>query len=182
MSEYDKQAEDFLKATGSSITITLADPQTPPLWAKSGEQHGFKYDVELKSKNGVYKFPFWDSIANAEKMDALRYVSNSWLNDQAPEFFKAQRVLRDVFGKNIGPIGAKKHFDEYAEQLKPSAYSVLACLTLDYSDSFEDFCSEYGYDTDSRMAEKTYKAVIEQDRQLRRLYDREELEQLEAIA
>lgn len=42
--------------------------------------------------------------------------------------------------------------------------------------------SEYGYDIDSRTAEKTYKAVIEQDRQLRRLYDREELEQLEAIA
>ena len=41
---------------------------------------------------------------------------------------------------------------------------VVACLCMDALgyfnvDSFEEWAEEYGYDTDSRQAEKTYKAV-----------------------
>lgn len=46
----------------------------------------------------------------------------------------------------------------------PTAADVLECLALDASSyenarSFEDWCAEYGYDTDSRKAERTYRAV-----------------------
>jgi len=41
----------------------------------------------------------------------------------------------------------------------PTAYDVLACLTKSDPGSFEDFCADYGYDTDSRKAECTYRAV-----------------------
>ncbi len=44
---------------------------------------------------------------------------------------------------------------------EPSAADVLSCLVSDASsgehDSFEDFCSNFGYDTDSRSAESTWK-------------------------
>jgi hypothetical protein len=43
----------------------------------------------------------------------------------------------------------------------PEADGVLDCLASDShcsSMSFEDFCSEFGYDTDSRNAERTWKA------------------------
>jgi hypothetical protein len=43
----------------------------------------------------------------------------------------------------------------------PKAAEVLDCLASDAngaSDSFEDFCSNFGYDEDSRKAEKIYKA------------------------
>ena len=39
--------------------------------------------------------------------------------------------------------------------------------SADYS--FEEFCGEYGYDTDSRRAERIHRAVQEQARQMRRL-------------
>ena len=41
----------------------------------------------------------------------------------------------------------------------PSIYTVLACIQKYYPGTFEDFCDEFGYDTDSRQAEKTYQAV-----------------------
>jgi hypothetical protein len=48
-----------------------------------------------------------------------------------------------------------------ALEREPTAADVLACLCSDVSmgeQSFEDFCSELGYDTDSRKAERTWKA------------------------
>lgn len=46
----------------------------------------------------------------------------------------------------------------------PEAGEVLDCLASDAAgfenaQGFEDWASEYGYDTDSRKAERTYKAV-----------------------
>ncbi len=50
-----------------------------------------------------------------------------------------------------------------AHTVDPTAADVLDCLASDASgaeQSFEDWCSDYGYDTDSRKAEKTYKACV----------------------
>ena len=41
----------------------------------------------------------------------------------------------------------------------PTEYDVLTCITKSDPGSFEDFCGEFGCDTDSRKAERTYKAV-----------------------
>ena len=50
---------------------------------------------------------------------------------------------------------------------EPTAEEVLNSLALDGSvylnnNSFEDFCSEFGYDEDSRKAEKTYNTILKQ--------------------
>ena len=53
----------------------------------------------------------------------------------------------------------------------PTAEEVLECLRSDActdGDTFEDFCACYGYDSDSRKAEKIYKAVHRQTDKLRR--------------
>lgn len=54
----------------------------------------------------------------------------------------------------------------------PTAVDVLDCLLSDatgYDNArgFEDWASEYGYDTDSRKAEDTYKVVEAQSKKLR---------------
>ena len=54
-------------------------------------------------------------------------------------------------------------FKGSANMSEPSAADVLYCLCSDaYSGelSFEHFCSEFGYDLDSRKAEATYKACV----------------------
>lgn len=59
---------------------------------------------------------------------------------------------------------------------EPDTCDVLTCIAPDASGfdnagSFEEWASEYGYDADSREAEKIYKAVEKQTHKLRRLLD-----------
>lgn len=66
---------------------------------------------------------------------------------------------------------------------KPTAYDVLSCVgaeTTGYA-SFEEFCSEFGYDQDSRKAEQTWKTYDKQSRKLNAFLSEEELEALREI-
>ena len=55
---------------------------------------------------------------------------------------------------------------------EPTAEDVLDCLAMDASGlggSFEDWCAEFRYDTDSRRAERTFQVIEKQSKQLQRL-------------
>jgi hypothetical protein len=58
-----------------------------------------------------------------------------------------------------------RHYGKNAEIALPPLEDVLYSLVMDYSvldyEKFEDWCSEYGYDFDSRAAEKVYLATRE---------------------
>ncbi len=60
-----------------------------------------------------------------------------------------------------------------AHEDAPSLVAVVACLMSDARagelGSFETFCGEYGYDTDSRRAESTYNACRDTSAAMRRL-------------
>jgi len=65
----------------------------------------------------------------------------------------------------------------------PSAKEVFWCLLSDArgtDESFEDWATEYGFDPDSRKAEKDFNECRETAAALRRTFDRDELEALEA--
>lgn len=64
----------------------------------------------------------------------------------------------------------------------PTAYDVLACLTKSDPGTFENFCSEMGYDSDSRKAEKIYKLVCEEWRKVNQFFTDEEMQQLQNIS
>jgi hypothetical protein len=56
----------------------------------------------------------------------------------------------------------------------PEVHDVMSAMISDTSgvlhgETFEDWADEYGYDTDSRKAEATYRAVVAQTEGLRRL-------------
>lgn len=63
----------------------------------------------------------------------------------------------------------------------PSAYDILTCLTKYDPVSFEDFCSDFGYDSDSRSAEKIYKAVAKEWKAIDKLFTSEQIELLQEI-
>lgn len=55
---------------------------------------------------------------------------------------------------------------------RPKITDVLDCLASDATSadqSFEDWCADYGYNSDSRKALKTYETIREQSRNLRGL-------------
>lgn len=65
----------------------------------------------------------------------------------------------------------------------PTEYDIVTCITKADPGTFEDFCSEFGYDTDSRQAEKTYKAVKREWEKVARVFgtDSECLEDLRNV-
>lgn len=55
---------------------------------------------------------------------------------------------------------------------EPTLANVVGCVAQDCSGidgTFEDWAESFGWDPDSRRAESTYRAVIEQDRRFRKL-------------
>lgn len=83
-------------------------------------------------------------LATHKKSDNWRDTADSWLitiNNQAFEYYTG--------------VGHRKQ----DKPVTPELSAVLSCLVLDAaaaSESFEDWCSELGYDSDSRKALETY--------------------------
>ena len=59
-------------------------------------------------------------------------------------------------------------------------YDVLASVRTEYycPESFEDFCAEYGYENDSRQAERTFKQCQKHSQALRSVIDERYLDAL----
>lgn len=71
--------------------------------------------------------------------------------------------------------GSVKDFEDGRKTL--SSYDVLACCSCDINcpETFEDFCTLYGYSEDSRKAEETFRACLAQAKKLRRFFNTEEM-------
>lgn len=190
MTDYKKQANDFLHATGTKISIDEASIQSSPDWATNGN-HGIKYEVTLSNNKGTYTFNFWDSIHNSEAIKSLELLkefksfsinSHDFTNTHYKALDRLHQEFEELHRNKVNSIAKiRRNYEEYAKKLNPTAYDILACLSLVYEDNFEDWASSFGYDTDSITAHKTYMACIEEDRQLRRLFTSEQLEKLEEI-
>lgn len=63
----------------------------------------------------------------------------------------------------------------------PTSYGVLASMTKYDPETFDNFCGEYGYDTDSIKALKTYKAVCAEWSKIFKFFGEKELNDLREI-
>lgn len=107
-----------------------------------------------------------------------KYVNSTLTPDEAVVFInKAIRKKKEDLQKeiNISKTKALPHSNN------PSMYDVITALTWYDPYTFEDFCANYGYDEDSRFAERTYKAVKKEWNQLKQMFNEEELEVLSYI-
>ena len=153
INNYQKQAEDFLTKAKATIKIELAKQQQAPLWVnKDGQDYGLMYNITIERENkNPWNFNFWDSIANKEKLEAFKELRKNGYQE------------RWINKKYYSQIDIRKFVKEAtAGEFTPSAYDVLACLTKYNPGDFEDFCADYGYDEDSRTAEKIFLAVIKE--------------------
>lgn len=62
------------------------------------------------------------------------------------------------------------YLGEREDIIEPTMYDVLATITKYDPETFEDFCLNYGYDEDSRKAEKVYHSVKEEWENIERLF------------
>lgn len=152
MDEYIKQATEFLQKTHAEMKIEYVGLAVNKEWKEKEKR--CLYEITLISPRGSMVFDFWDSIRNTE----IRTMPFDAYNVQANK-----------------ELAAKK------KAAVPSVYDVLACLQKYDPGTFEDFCSDYGYDEDSRTAERIYFAVQKEYTQLARLFTPEQMEELAEI-
>lgn len=128
-------------------------------------------------------------ISSYEKraIDFLNATSTSIISKwkEYSQHFADDKVNRHIFRVTIkNKLGSYTFsFGQSIAQdaTPPTAYDILTCLQKSDVGSFDDFCSEFGYDTDSKKAEKIYKAVCEEYTNLCRLFSHEQLENMQEI-
>jgi hypothetical protein len=98
---------------------------------------------------------------------------------------KKSGVYRWVFKCRLS-VGKKSYTFDFGQSIanggeEPNLYDILSCLEKYGYEDFEDFCSNLGYDSDSRTAEKTFKAVQREYTAICRLFTSEQIEELREI-
>jgi hypothetical protein len=174
MNDYLKQANDFLEKTGAKIEIAFS--------------HSGKYFDDDKEIRDVYIV----KITKGQRKYCFKFGNS--LNNSG-FYFTIGRQRYELYRKHIDSKNlismCKKINYEFSPQcksdiihkpIKPTNYDILACLTKYNPGTFENFCSDFGYDTDSKKAEKTYNAVKDEWLNISRIFNDSELQELREIS
>ena len=169
MNEYLKRAKEFLNKANAKCEIVYGGISRNENWKEKAKRNW--YDVTITTPRGKMTFTFWDSIHNTEisTMTFEEYVKKKPIYNRVEDMLYGEKVK------------AKNDLARLKADAVPNEYDVLACLEKYDVGTFEDFCSEFGYDEDSRTAERIYIAVIKEYKDLTRIFTEEQMEELSEI-
>ena len=171
--KYEQQATDFLKATGTTFEAHFL--RNGKHFADD-EANRDIYKITLKRGTRVYSFDFGQSIIHSQYyQDRIKGRTYTTDGKARTGNYKILDMAKYIRGYSYGDA------PKLVNGTPPTAYDVLACLQKYDVGTFENFCSEFGYDTDSKRAEKTYKAVCEEWLNVQTLWNDIEIEQLQEI-
>lgn len=171
ISTYEQQANDFLAATNTTLECEFLEN------GKHFEDDEFNrgiYKITLTRGERKYSFNFGQSAANSQKYQDVKMPNRTYSTN-------GKGITGGYSINNIGKYINGGMNLKLIKGTPPTAYDVLAYLTKYPIYDFADFCSEYGYDQDSRKAYKTYKAVKREWENIAILYNDDQLEQLREI-
>lgn len=239
MNTYEKQANDFLKKSGATITADFLKFGSH-FEGEETQRNIFKITISKGEKS--FSFDFGDSIHNScnevtipitetvEKIEVfagLRGFKGTVDGSVKFELLKennfeisieeistlADKLAKD-YTKNLVEYCERKKISKYdrpntisggeavncitraikrelektttksirkEEINKPTNYDILACMTKYDPETFEDFCSNFGYDTDSKKAERIYNSVKDEYKNLCDLFNEIEMNELQEI-
>jgi predicted O-linked N-acetylglucosamine transferase (SPINDLY family) len=176
MTDYEKQAVDFLSKTNTSISVNFL-------------RHGKHFDDDKQSRD-IYNI----TLKRGEREFSLKFVQSIAKSGFKVYMAKNKHNLNNLSAlKDLPLCKTRKEAITAVSQAitlngvavddreAPTAYDVLSCLQKYDCGSFENFCSECGFDVDSRKAERIYKAVCEEWANVQRLWTDEEISQLQEV-
>lgn len=168
--DYQKQANDFLESTKTEFSVKYL--RNGKYWDDDDDKDERDiYLITIKRGNRSYNFNFGQSLNK----------SGEWLvKDKNPRFTKTFPNKQAAI-YYAAKIGNSFNVTKNPNFKAPTAYDVLTCLQKYEVGTFENFCSEFGYDTDSRKAQKIYKAVVNEWQNVAMLFTDKEIEQLQEI-
>lgn len=179
-SEYEKAAEMFLELTDTKMSAEFT-------------KHDFYFQGD-KEKRDIYKITFQRG-GRKFSLDFGQSIVNSGFYftmgckkvdiDRSKWTLKRHELLHHIAKINIGTgdkflNNGKSDTIHYPKT--PTAYDVLACLQKYDAGTFENFCGDFGYDTDSRTAKKTYKAVVKEFGKVCEMWTDAEIEAMQCIS
>lgn len=95
--------------------------------------------------------------------------------------YTVKLVRRGVYKDEVYTFKFGQSINKTISKEPPNEYDVLSCLTKYDPETFEDFCANFGYDTDSINARKVYKAVQKEYDALSKMFTEKELEEMQEI-
>ncbi len=173
--KYQKQAEEFLKKTGTSIAIEFLKND---IYFPEDKEKRDIYTVILKRGKREYKFTFGQSIYCS---GFYWCFSTSKKKNYLPMELIEEKNLKNYIQYKINPDFGRVEKDYIHYPEKPTAYDILASLEKYEIGTFTDFCNNFGYNEDSIKAMKVYEAVKEQVKQIKILYNDDEIKELSEI-
>lgn len=155
VSEYEQKAIDFL---------TKHNIEFKAIYIRAGSMRWDKRDPKTGKQ---------------DTRDIYTIVFSRWTGG-IPELNKQIQFTIHEFGQSIASSGIRNPLKKKTAK-NPSAYDVLACITKSDPDSFEEFCSCFEYDEDSRNAFATWEAVTNEWKEVRTFFTDAEIEELQEI-
>jgi hypothetical protein len=155
--ETEKQVDEMLKSARVTYSAKFKPVEQPQ--AKRPHELQVHWTVSI----GGVQFDYQTGIGHLPKQFAKLTNSNKIV-----DFQELCRICEE------GRYGqALRHIWHNDVENHPSAASVLYCILCDSdaldSPTFESWAADLGYDTDSRKAEQTYRACLENGLKLRRV-------------
>lgn len=171
-SKYDEAGELFVKETGIEMTVEFKENG---YHFDSDKETRDIYDITIKRNGREYSFNFGQSIA-----DSGFYVKIGVNKYDIDRKYLESKDIKSIVKRMNWNFDSK--LDKIHYPKKPNAYTIFSCLKKHDPESFENFCSEFGYDTDSKRADKTYNAVLDEWLNLQRIFTNEEMEAMAEIS
>jgi hypothetical protein len=162
----NKETKELLQ----NITMT-AEFRAHEKYFEDDKENRDVYVISLEKGGRKFSFTFGQSITASGKFTVFLPSGAQKFNDLA--------LTRKAYRKEAGGQLDRGHFKENPDFAVPTKETVLSCLTKSDPGLFEDFCNEYGYDTDSTRAEKTYTAVKNEWESMQKLFSDTELDLLD---
>ncbi len=174
MTEYQKQAKDFLTSCNATMEINFVGIDINQNWQDNTKRA--KYRVTIKTPRGSMTLDFWDSEMNT-KMREMTFENFC---------IKKYGCYPQDLGTYLHPSRSKVTQEwRDTKNAAPSEYAILACLTKYDPGTMHDFFYEFGYEIegvdDMFCFMNTYNAVVKEYRDLCRIFTEEQMTILREI-
>ena len=170
MTDYEKQALDFLAACNAIMEIKYSGLEKPN-W---DDKLHCVYDCTIKTPKGSMTVHFYDSAYNTE----IRLMNTN-------KYYEKLTHQNYDFAPVLQQFKYQKELKAKQQEAVPTKYDILACLQKYEVGSMDDFMQEFGYEIkctkDMTNFINTYNIVIEEYNNLCRIFTPEQMEMLREV-
>ena len=170
LNQQDLDVAAYLKAQGIIYKAEFVGTKTDQNWERD------QFVVTFNNGKVSESFDYGTGIGHRLGLIGTNYKLSQ-------KQIEGREVLRSVIGADRSEEITIK-LDSGAYVVKPTQASVLYCLISDAdlgSESFDDFCDNLGYNSDSITDFKTYQACMATAKQIRKLFTGEQRQTLQEL-